>query len=366
MSCTSYLQLSVTQQGDELKLTWSGSRFSFSPYCVNAKRVRDASLEVRTVLDSITNEYKSSPSLDYRRFLKDLARAGEKLNAALFFAESSSAERVSSLIPTLCPRTQLNIFTDGFVQVPWSFVFGGDARKLPDPQGTLEDFRSFWTEMFKIRIRFNQMQSMPCDKPISKRSIRALYALHDQHFNSARRQLKSDINIDKKLAKVLELPVGETTDWEDCREKWGEIVDNDSILYIFGHSDGERIFLNEVAACTKSDKYALDTNDFVVLFQKGKTTRSNTLCFINGCRSADGSLGDGFLSVTSGVGFHGFIGAEAEVSNKFATQYATEFLYGILEEGLSVEDIFEQLRVQHFPLSLLYSCFADPGFQVAE
>jgi hypothetical protein len=114
------------------------------------------------------------------------------------------------------------------------------------------------------------------------------------------------------------------------------------------------------------DRYQLDPNGFSACFKKERANQTNTLCFINGCRTADGDWGNGFLSVTSTHGFQGFIGSEAEIPNDCATRYAVEFLTELLEEGSSVDRAYEKIRRTCFPMSLWYSCYAYPGFRLSD
>jgi hypothetical protein len=176
--------------------------------------------------------------------------------------------------------------------------------------------------------------------------------------------LQENNSVVQKLPSLLSRHIGETTDWEDCRDKWEEIADYDSIVYIFGHSDGEHIYL----ADSNEDKYVLDTGGFLTIFKKRNNAKSRTFFFVNGCKTGGGPSGDGFLDVTSGLGFYGFIGTEAEISNEFATQYATDFLWEIINSGKSVGEVIEDMREREefFPLSLLYTCYGNPDFRVSK
>jgi hypothetical protein len=77
-----------------------------------------------------------------------------------------------------------------------------------------------------------------------------------------------------------------------------------------------------------------------------------------------GPLFDSFISATSGPGFHGFIGTEAEVANNFAASYGIAFMKQLCENGQSVGEAFERLQIEKFPTSLFYTCYANPMFRV--
>ena len=73
-----------------------------------------------------------------------------------------------------------------------------------------------------------------------------------------------------------------------------------------------------------------------------------------------GELSKNFLGVTSAKGFHGFVGAEAEIPNVDATLYATQFLDRLLNKGQSVGSIIQDLREELFPFGIWYACYAEP------
>jgi hypothetical protein len=363
----SAVRLNVSEQGDNLKFEWSTQTHLFTPYCVNAERVRKAGEEVRSQLRAIADKYRGTGARYSKEDLKELAVRGRKLFAALFFAtagDDSSADYLSEKISEMTNRVDLTIFTDGNVTIPWNFIFRHDPNEIKELANDLSDFAGFWTTVFNPTVRFNKLQ-LPCESAISKKNLKTLFAVHEERFDSACQLLKRNPPLLEKLDKLLKQEVGETTNWTDCKDKWKAIGDNDSVVYIFGHSDGTHIYLNDPKEGEEpSEEYALDTTGFLTAFPKKRDSSSNTVCFINGCRTANGSLGDGFLSVTSGRGFHGFVGCEAEITNEFATEYAAEFLYLLCEAGLSISAAMELLRVRLFPLSLWYSCYADPEFRI--
>ncbi|MGY3120311.1 hypothetical protein ACVWXQ_004248 [Bradyrhizobium sp. S3.14.4] len=361
--------VSVVEQGDSLKFEWSGPRYILTPYCVNAELVRKAGDQVRDELREIATKYKAIGIQYDAKDLKALASAGQRLFAALFLVTSgdaSSAEYLKEKIEAQTTRSELSVFTDGNVTIPWNFIFRRDPDAIISAKFDLTDFDGFWTSIFKTSIRFNKMHP-PSETAVPKSNMKTLLALHKDRFLDARHLLKSDNALLAKLDALLQHEIGEATNWNDCRAKWKTIADSDSVIYIFGHSDGTRLYLCDPPMSGKpvSDEYAIDTLGLLTSFPKKKGNKSNTIYFINGCRTAASNLGDGFLSVTSGPGFHGFIGCEAEITNEFATKYAAEFLDLLCVSGLSISDCIECLRTKLFPLSLWYSCYADPDFRIA-
>jgi hypothetical protein len=334
-------------------------------YCVNRERLHVASQAVREILQAIASEYLL-PSGRYEPFLPALAHAGEELRTAVFSPVNGVA--VDSLVAYVDRQpagTPLAIFSDGSVQVPWNFMFSGDVNRLPAPTGRIEDFDDFWTSRLKVNVRYIATD-IPPDRPISREGLKTLLALHRSRFNKAEQILQKYPEIHAQLQELRGFEVGESNDWDGCRSKWEQIARNDSIVYIFAHADQNKLYLLEEDEIDPASayKYAINTTGFQTIFRKAPNANTNTLCFINGCRTADGKLGDGFLSITSSPGFHGFIGSEAEISEEWATRYAVQFLHGLIVGAHRVQDVYDEMRTQCFPLSLWYSCCAHPDFSV--
>ncbi|MGY4255287.1 hypothetical protein ACVI1L_002355 [Bradyrhizobium sp. USDA 4516] len=363
-------RLSVSpEEGDEFKLVWSDHFSDLQPYCVSGTLVTKASEGVREVLNALSEHYRqceiTKTKPDYSSYYVDLVRAGAHLAEALLNRSSGdqgSADEARSLISSISGQVPLTVVISGTpIHVPWGFVFRGDLDSLPPASGTLDDFRDFWTNVFDINVSYSRTTFLKAPQSESRAPF-VLHALHAKHFNDAK-SLLTDAET-TVVDHLLNLEIGNTTDWDSCRQKWRKSEDADSIIYIFGHSDGQNIFLSED---TDDPKYILDANGFSATFRKRAGARSNTICFINGCRTGAGLLGSSFLSVTASKGFFGFVGSEAELSNVFATRYGAAFMQKMCVDRVSVQEAFASLRARDdfFPLNLLYSCYAQPDFKLA-
>jgi hypothetical protein len=288
-----------------------------------------------------------------------LAEAGAVLADQVFSPvdnDPGTAAQVKRIITEATEPIELTVSTDGSVHIPWAFLYRKDPYEL-DTQGqpdatTIKDFSDFWLGIFKIYVRYSVTDLIRCSR--SKRdTFRFLYALNKDLFNSALRVLPQDEQT--TCSRLLSEEVGEVTTWAGCREKWRSIEGKNSIIYVFGHSDGDDIVLEGDTRIT--------TAQFNFLFKKHEGA-SDTVCVLNGCRTGVGPLFDSFIKVTSGPGFHGFIGTEAEVANNFAASYGIELMKQICENGRSVGEAFESLQQEKFPTSLFYTCYANPEFRV--
>jgi hypothetical protein len=355
------MDLTLVAQGDELKLIWHIGDWRGDAYLVGQNQVARAADGVRLVLNELANHYMRVSEPDYRPFLPKLAEAGAILSHVLFSAQSGdreSAERAKDIIATIQPREQLTIFSDAIVHVPWNFIYrGDDPDHLRDASGTIADFTDFWSSPLSITTRFKRTEYM-ADKPRARANFRVLYILHKDQLNKVKQHLKTDET--ECLDKLLQYEVGEAVDWETSFRKWNQIEQNDSIVYVFGHSDGHRIALDD----GNDPKYQIEVPRISFRFKKKTKGPSATIWFVNGCHSGVGDKDNGFLNMTSSPGCHGFIGTEAEIPNDFATRYGIAFMQHLCEDGWCVQETYDCLREQLFPLSLLYSSFAHPRFRI--
>jgi hypothetical protein len=195
-------------------------------------------------------------------------------------------------------------------------------------------------------------------------------------FVKARNSLKDtkDEQCLARLEKLLDGNMSPTTDWNSFECAWEQVKDDhDSVLFLYGHSDGHCIQLRD------KDGDDQDDPEFDLLAANLKRFRkrpgaSASIFLLNGCRTAapdpdskEVPISANFLKETRQPGYFGFIGTEAQVSNVFACRYGTEFLWLMYQEGRSVGEAFDELLQSEklFPQNLLYSCYADRKFRFA-
>jgi hypothetical protein len=350
-------------QSSHLKLVWMDGEgnWSSAPYSVGLQTVIEASKNVRRVLEEFVNASMRGEAPDHRPFLPRLAVAGAALRYSLFdqggLDGKDAGVKVSAAMGASAERQRLTVISDASAHIPWGFLFCNDPFNLPKCVDTLEDFNGFWLSRCFVVTRFNNSSPLPAVSQ-RKRDCRVLYALHAEMHKAALRQLSNSEQ--DQIEQLLGREIGEAHDWMSCREKWNAIQNYDSVFYIYGHSNGQKILLSD----DEDPRYQIDAATFNLVFQKENGSQTASICIVNGCRTGEGFFDHSFLTVMARPGFHGFIGTEAEVTNDFAARYGMEFMRRICEEGRSVQDAFEELRATLFPMSLLYACFANPEFRV--
>jgi hypothetical protein len=249
-----------------------------------------------------------------------------------------------------------------------------DVPKAGKLKMSLVDMKGFWLSHFNISVTYLGTPALPRQR---KTSSRKLFALHEVMFAEARALLKTeDEECLERLEKLLDNKMAPVSDWDSFQDVWAEVgSEHDSVLYLYGHSDGQRIELRD----RKEDEQGLDTKfelsaADLIEYRKEQPGESAAIFLLNGCRTAAPGSKPGdvpvlanFLKPTREPGYFGFIGTETEVTNVFACRYGTEFLWRLYQEGKTVGEAFDELLQSGklFPQNLLYACYADRRFNLA-
>lgn len=259
--------------------------------------------------------------------------------------------------------------------IPWGFLFVGSPEQEPrKPPFSLASMQGFWLSRFNISVTYSG-DPMPLPRQ-PKNNACHLMAVHDQMFVDARRQLSANEEYKKRIEDLLALDMSPAArDWNAFKAQWSSVAGKkDSILYFYGHSDGQKIILDDESSGADDPDHDLLTVDFKRLRVRSDNASSScaSIFLLNGCVTAAPSgtinvpITTNFLAATRQAGFFGFIGTEAQVSNVFAFQYGIEFLTR-LRQGKSVGETFDKLLQEDalFPQNLLYACYAERKFRVA-
>lgn len=368
---------------NDLNCVWSGDDFWDLPaYHAPLGLIRQTSEAIRELLGVITDEYIRN-TLNHRERLVDVAKLGKELATHLFTSLEDSAipETVKSVMvgavnPSSADRkAKLRItVADSALQIPWGFVFLGElpsfkARLTADL--SLASLFGLWAASFEITARYSvgsvgRLPAMPRTEP----AFCPLFILHEDLFSKAAAHSGhiEELNWFKTLRDHGRVVV----DWESCEEQWSAIAQNDSLVYIYGHSDGKAIYLQDNP--NDQSKYVLRSGAFGSVFERSDK-RPVSICILNGCRTLApsdttdvGRFDQSFLLGTHRNGFCGFIGTEAEVANDVAMKYGLSLLRRVCIDGESVGEAFDALQTDQtlFPMNLYYSCYANREFRVAK
>jgi hypothetical protein len=137
-------------------------------------------------------------------------------------------------------------------------------------------------------------------------------------------------------------------------ELWGVKEKQLGLLYFFGHADARTMGF--------SPTDVMSIGDFKKALAKSNPS-PRCLVFLNGCYTTNPDPNGTFFEATGRDGFCGYIGAETEVPATFAFRFGLAFQY-LLFQGLEVVEVMARLRVQHWPLSLVYGLYGFPHLRV--
>jgi hypothetical protein len=377
---SSYI-LHIFEDDNNFNLIWSGydkdGTWIPGSYSVDAGPLQQAALAVREQL-RILAFLKDQGTMDkFAMQLRNLAIRGQELFLQLMPAQDSHVaseiqqrlEHVTSTSSVERPNLIVNLGTERLF-VPWGFVFSREIDNVPElPSLSLQDLKGFWLSEFNISVVYGGTRAMP---PARKSQYCRLLALHENMFVGAKNSLTKESL--ERLDMILDGDPTPAMDWDSFEVSWNQVRDDhDSVLYLFGHSDGKRIQLRDEAKDLGDDpKYDLLVSSLKRFRKKARDSAS--IFILNGCRTAAPERGPteepisaNFLKETRQPGYYGFIGTEAQVSNTFACRYGTEFLWRLCKQGKSVGETYDELlNLQDlFPQNLLYTCYADRDFRFA-
>ncbi len=378
--------LRVNRHENDFKVSWTiidGSDVTEPPaYLVDVGSLQQAAANVRRQLNVIAfSDQRLSPP-DFAELLKRLARLGRTLFNRLTDPPDSNSE-IQQLFKKIASESEIErhdlrvTIETPELFVPWGFVFPGDLKDVTAADRinmSLNDMKGFWLSAFKISVTYGGSSALPRQR---KGTNRKLYALHEDMWGKATKLLKAvDAECHKRLEELLDGDMPPAMDWDAFRDAWNVVGDDhDSVLYFFGHSNGQHIELRENTTPGVNPTYDLSATELFD-FKKQRSGGSAAIFFLNGCRTAaphiDQALGyvpisANFLKATRQQGYFGYIGTETEVSNIFACRYGTEFMWRLYRGGLSVGQAFDELLQDKrlFPQNLLYACYADRKFSLS-
>ena len=359
-------------------------------YQVDRSNLVTASGEVRKCLRRLVRLPKIKKDdgfqipVAYPETLSDLVQRGGELFDSLFDINDNQSREIKEIVGSLGHNAgadgsdrqfSMSIIVDaGAPHVPWNFVCSPDAGPPQRPAFSISDFEFFWLSRFKVTVRYpgGRLQ-LPVDR---QKSHECVQAVHETLLERSREEIRRiDASADTKISTLLSSGFCDSK-WSRIREHFKVIgEDVDSIIYVFGHSNGSALLLDDSPARDSE----LPVSSFESTFRKRNDTRSASVCIFNGCRSAapDDDAGDeegipedrwpsGFRKATRNPGFYGFIGAETEVLNVWACLYGSQLLSLMSIDGLSLDEAFEALKRDKttFPTNLAYTCCAQRNFRV--
>ena len=338
---------------DDLKVVWSVGGLPYRPYLVNLGDIESITAsEIRPALAQLTK--RKTGGLPCDAALQELAQAGHRLYETLFRAKGDRSsqrevDRIRARVeahadcPTICFKVKPRIF------VPWALMYSAETAPL---SARIEDHESFWCLKYRIATIHDDLANVDnFEASFTTDQFDLIRAVHLGEFTAASNQLdQPETALRDFFGTRFGAPVGSKA---ELLEAWSKREARLGLLYFYCHANQTRI------AFSTSDE--LDTIEFKNKYRKMSEDANAPLClvFLNGCHTAVGASGGGFLEATGREGFCGFIGTETAVPNLFAYRFGAAAIARLYRGEMLIE-ILDSLRRQHWPLSLVYGLYACP------
>lgn len=359
------LELNLDPNGEHIKLRWSKDDEPPSkPLRLDIDLLRKRSRAVREALSALNNyvcanqnleEEKDSGWRNYANIIKTLRQKGQALFSALLNEEDPRSQELLRVIGGLSKGSELRVnCSDDEVSLPLGFVFEGEVGS-PIGKPSRADFAGFWLDRFKITMLVEGSGCGHERRNVDPQSLKILYALHRTEVENALPYLGADTT--SKLKALTLLPVRQYYNWDTAKRAYSEIRDAENIIFVFAHSDGDSLEL---------DNSNIDCNTFSLMLHKDRDPLHPILLILNCCLSVTGGDGGSLLSAAARKGFCGLVGTEAEILNTYALRCGTRLMWELCFKGRSLGEALDEMQsaAELFPLNLLYTCYAQRDFQL--
>ncbi len=357
-----FIKLHVTGDGTKTwKMTWQDPAWPKDRhYHVDESILQDVGKEVRAALQKVVDDATSGTIL--APAMKDLARAGSKLRDAIFLAKGEGAFRADYIRNEYLPGRNdwmLLISLDQRVHIPWGLAYDGDPEGLPDncPNTSITPslYSGFWSLKYQVATLLDIIDPSGISKPRANNEVQMLTVVNKPCWDTAEKQIPTSEKALFASALARSLPlIGSSVDFF---KSWKQLHKDLDLLYIYCHANGSKLALSGQDEISIT-KFSLEVN------HKPPQTHPVCLVFLNGCQTAIGAEGGGFMEATGSLGFCGFIGTEAKVPDLFAMRFAGDFFCHVLYEEMTVSETMDKLRRDHWPLGLVYSTCCHPEFKI--
>ena len=338
-------------------VVWQDPECDWFSYEVDLDLLVEKAREIRNCLnDFVVQCMKPNGATHCGAELKALAKAGYDLYQALFYNDGTG--RNPTEIKEWLRKQEncrINFTVIDRIHIPWGLIFDRDPETLngQEKDTGIDIYRDFWC----IKYQLSSMYSRLCPtRSRSFTSIRLVSVLNQNVFDKVLPHLGDN---EKKILDWLNTQYGPSLfGSKELIEKWKSEGEDVDILLFYCHADGTALSLSH------NDR--LSMHDFKLKLQKQVKTGDTPAClvFLNGCSTAVGEDSGGFLDATSKPGFCGFIGTETSVPDVFAMRYGLTFIFELLNSGKPVYQIANELRVAHWPVSLVYGTYCYPPLQI--
>jgi hypothetical protein len=337
---------------DLWKVVWTvDSLRARAPYFVNPTFLQGTAATIRTTLKRLValstrnGALKDDSRSDVVGILNDLMKAGNHLYEFLFTDEMREAQGIADgfkfELARRTDRPQIWFKVASDMNIPWALMTESREPVTADA-GTPAAYRDLWALKYSVATLYDPLvapHAFAAAYPAS--DFETVIGVHQPLHTKARAQLDATCPEAETFAH-LRAPVA---DPKALLDEWGRREEHLGLLYLYCHSSPDTVGFSV---------QHLTSVEFAAEFKK-RTVSPPCLVFLNGCHTATGQ----FFASTGRRGFCGLIGVETIVPYMFAHRFGAAVIAS-LYAGEPLGATIDRLRVQHWPLSLLYGLYAYP------
>jgi hypothetical protein len=358
------------------KVTWNRG-LAFRTYMIARGDVEDVSENIRTQLGSlVTNALirdkaatakdaskVKAANADERAIMETLVAHCRELYETLFRCESGSEasqayvdQYIRDQIRRETTPKSICFLAEARVYVPWGLLYDGSLAANADP-GNPAHFGGFWCLKHQVSTIYDTIAS-PHDFVVTYDSsaFHLVSGGDNAEFTKAKRALKGQAAERKWVAQLLKGYGRPATSSIELVDAWRSNEKRIGLLYLFCHASARMIGF--------SGRDTMSVRDFKKHFTKSAPS-PRCLVFLNGCYTTNPDPKGTFFEAIGQEGFCGYIGSETEVPAIFAFRFGLAFQH-LFYQGIEVVDVMSRLRLQHWPLSLIYGLYAFPHVRVTQ
>lgn len=338
-----------------LKVTWSKGAKDQEPFSISTSLITQRADSVRDALQDLVEAGRTGQHDQYDDMVRTLAQAGHELYEALFFGEDDEdrrkANHARSWVENKLASDQ-DVITFNFPSrkhFPWGLIYD---RLVTNETAPAELRKHFWcvkysaTTHYFVNLPEWEENSWPAE------NFGLLFGADETIWTTTSSKLNE---LEKrKLFSLLGQPPKPEFALAELSGKWRdkEREIKHGLLTFYCHAAEDELEIGGKR---------LTSADFKQMFARSnRDDAPPTLVFLAGCRTAVGRLNNGYFKGTAGPGFCGFIGTEVKVPDVFTLRFLARFLDRLFCSGQTLRQVMQEMRLQHWPLSLAFSvCCSD-------
>ncbi len=354
MSDPSLIVITVeSDQEDCLKLQWSYGETVFLPYSADKNMLERKSEQVREQLEELVLHVINNGASACGNYLKQLAIAGADFYNALFYSVRGSGDpnEIKTWLENLNKPHRIVFSVKPRVHLPWGLIYSGNPAQLPDDPSHFEWslYQDFWCHKYWLSTLYITIKPTAVSTARSANHVEIVGVVNRQAHANAFQSLDAD---EQQILTAAQDCWSDTIfSSQDLFGKWHNISRANSLLYFYCHANQTNL------ALSATDEITIDDLRLKLRKPLKECRDTFSLVVLNGCATATGAPGGGFLEATANPPFCGFVGTETSVPDLFAMKFGCELLRQLFSSGEPIFRVMKSLRERHWPLSIIYSLY---------